>query len=113
MSASDAIPSVFAAPVHVARHNVDGELEHREDFVAVEEPLEIRVNGRPFAVLMRTPGHDLELYAGYLLSEGIVTQRRQIARIGPCVAREGGEVENVIAVELIEADARKLRALTR
>jgi FdhD protein len=113
MNPADPLPAVFATPVRMARHSVDRKPEQRDDLVAVEEPLEIRLNGRPFAVLMRTPGHDLELSAGYLLSEGIVTQRRQIARIGPCLARAGGEVDNVVAVELVEVDARKLRALTR
>jgi FdhD protein len=41
------------------------------DSVAVEEPLEIRINGAPVAVTMRTPGHDEELALGFLLSEGI------------------------------------------
>src|SRR5437870_9644388 len=41
------------------------------DHVAVEEPLEIRVNGEPVAVTMRTPGHDEELALGFCLSEGI------------------------------------------
>lgn len=112
-SASDPLPSVFAASVRVARHSDDRVPEHCDDLVAVEEPLEIRVNGRPFAVLMRTPGHDLELSAGYLLSEGIVTRRGQIARIGPCPARADGRTDNAVAVELIEVDAPKLRALTR
>src|SRR2546421_4064925 len=42
-----------------------------EDAVAVEEPLEIRVNGTPVAVTMRTPGHDEELALGFLVSEGL------------------------------------------
>ncbi|MEO6569014.1 MAG: formate dehydrogenase accessory sulfurtransferase FdhD [Opitutaceae bacterium] len=113
MSSSDPIPHAFAASVLVARHSTGREPEMRDDLVAVEEPLEIRVNGQPFAVIMRTPGHDLELSAGYLLSEGIVSQRRQIVRIGPCLARAGGEIENVVAVELTEIDARKLRTLAR
>jgi FdhD protein len=45
------------------------------DAVAVEEPLEIRVNGAPVAVTMRTPGHDEELALGFLLSEGIAPRR--------------------------------------
>ena len=44
----------------------------RVDFLAVEEPLEIRVDGRPFAVTMRTPGYDLDLAAGFCLAEGLV-----------------------------------------
>ena len=43
-----------------------------EDDVAVEEPLEIRVDGRPLAVTMRTPGHDEELAAGFLHGEGLI-----------------------------------------
>ncbi len=43
-----------------------------EDEVAVEEPLEIRVDGRPLAVTMRTPGHDEELALGFLLGEGLI-----------------------------------------
>ena len=42
-----------------------------EDVVAVEEPLEIRINGSPVAVTMRTPGHDEELALGFCLSEGL------------------------------------------
>src|SRR5918911_2833756 len=47
----------------------DGTVEH--DAVAAEEPLEIRIGGRPVAVTMRTPGHDEELALGFCLSEGI------------------------------------------
>jgi FdhD protein len=49
--------------------SVDG----RTDEVAVELPLEIRLNGSPVAVTMRTPGHDFELAAGFLYGEGIVS----------------------------------------
>ena len=52
----------------VARITHDG----REDLVAVEEPLEIRVEGRPLAVTMRTPGHDEELALGFLVGEGLI-----------------------------------------
>ena len=45
------------------------------DEVAVEEPLELRVDGRPLTVTMRTPGHDEELAAGFLYGEGLVTAR--------------------------------------
>ena len=43
-----------------------------EDAVAVEEPLEIRVDGEPLAVTMRTPGHDEELALGFLFGEGLI-----------------------------------------
>ena len=49
-------------------------VEHdgREDAVAVEEPLEIRVDGVPLVVTMRTPGHDEELALGFLYGEGLI-----------------------------------------
>jgi FdhD protein len=47
----------------------------REDVLALEEPLEIRVNGARFSVTMRTPGDDFELVAGFLVSEGVVAAR--------------------------------------
>ncbi|MFC8733074.1 formate dehydrogenase accessory sulfurtransferase FdhD [Luteimicrobium sp. NPDC057192] len=56
----------------------------REDVLAVEEPLEIRVAGRSYAVTMRTPGHDVELAAGFLVSEGVVTRGEQLAGARYC-----------------------------
>ena len=68
--------AVEAPPYSVARVEVvrlpDGRVER--DAVAVEEPLEIRIDGRPVAVTMRTPGHDEELALGFCLSEGIRPQ---------------------------------------
>jgi FdhD protein len=48
-----------------------------EDEVAVEEPLEIRVDGRPLAITMRTPGHDEELALGFLYGEGLIDGPRE------------------------------------
>jgi FdhD protein len=47
------------------------------DRVAVEEPLEIRVDGRPLAVTMRTPGHDEDLALGFLFGEGLIDHPRE------------------------------------
>jgi FdhD protein len=53
-----------------------GELPNsKEDLLAVEEPLEIRVGGRSLAITMRTPGHDTDLAAGFLVSEGVISQQ--------------------------------------
>ena len=52
-----------------------------EDLVVVEEPLEIRVDGRPLVVTMRTPGHDEELAAGFLHAEGMVGGSADIASL--------------------------------
>ena len=71
------IPTIFASvptspdspdPRSLARIERDGV----EDFVAVEEPLEIRVDGSPLAVTMRTPGNDEELALGFLHGEGLI-----------------------------------------
>src|SRR5262245_47822467 len=51
------------------------------DELAVEEPLEIRVNGQPAGITMRTPGDDFDLAAGFLLTEGVVTDPHDIERI--------------------------------
>src|SRR5262245_20556049 len=58
-----------------------GKLFEQGDELAQEEPLEIRVGGRAVSVTMRTPGHDDELAAGFLLTEGIVSRPQDVARI--------------------------------
>src|SRR4051794_24870020 len=62
------VPPYSAAPVEVLRLPAG---RSERDQVAVEEPLEIRINGAPVAVTMRTPGHDVELALGFCLSEGL------------------------------------------
>lgn len=52
-----------------------------DDLVAVEEPLEIRVEGKPVSVTLRTPGHDLELAAGFLLAEGVLEDADDLVAI--------------------------------
>ena len=66
-----AIGEGSVAVVPIVAVDAAGEREV-EDRVAVEEPLEIRLEGRPVAVTMRTPGHDLDLVAGFLLTEGVI-----------------------------------------
>ena len=58
-----------------------GEIETRDDLVAVEEPLQVVVDGRALAVLMRTPGDDEVLVMGFLLTEGIIDKADQVRRI--------------------------------
>jgi len=59
----------------------EGELNPQDDYLVAEEPLEIRVGDLPISVTMRTPGHDLELAAGFLFTEGLLSDRSQIASI--------------------------------
>jgi FdhD protein len=63
----------------VIRRKADGGLEYQPDDLTVEEPLEIRVGGKSLATTMRTPGHDEELAAGFLVSEAMVRRREEIA----------------------------------
>ncbi len=63
----------------------------RDDAVAVEEPLEIRVDGSPLTVTMRTPGHDVELVHGFLVSEGVVVSPDDVVTAAYC----GGAVDGV------------------
>lgn len=74
----------------------------RPDTLVVEEPLEIRVAGRPLAVTMRTPGHDMELAAGFLVSEAVVGARDELRAMRYCAGAtdEGLNTYNVLDVDL-------------
>ena len=66
-------------------HHVSaGEAVTRPDTLVVEEPLEIRVNGEPVTVTMRTPGSDIELAHGFLLTEGLIARRDDILAVRYC-----------------------------
>ena len=83
------------------------------DLLAREEPLEIRVNGTSVAVVMRTPGDDLDLVRGFLLSERIVARAADIASLRHCETVESPEAEdNVVLARLdpsVEVDLAALR----
>ena len=70
--------------VQVHKVNTAGGSSEVGDVTAREEPLEIRVEGRSVAVVMRTPGHDEELAAGFLVSEGVVQRPRDILEVSQC-----------------------------
>lgn len=70
------------------------------DRLAIEAPLEIRFGDRPFTVLMRTPGNDEELVAGFLYSEGLIQGAAEILALAHPEALLEGDCENVVAVEL-------------
>ena len=87
-----------AAPARVLKVNAAGSAREVEDVIAREEPLEIRVEGRAVAVVMRTPGHDEELAAGFLVSEGVVKSARDVLEVSQCpsVNNEHGNVVDVL-----------------
>ncbi|MBN3932541.1 formate dehydrogenase accessory sulfurtransferase FdhD [Streptomyces verrucosisporus] len=62
----------------------DGAVSERPDTLVAEEPLEIRLNGKPLAVTMRTPGDDFALAAGFLVSEGVLGGPEELANIVYC-----------------------------
>lgn len=82
----------------VTRLTLGQEAVRRADVLAVEEPLEIRVGGRPLAVTMRTPGHDVELAAGFLVSEGVIGRGGELAGAIHCGGPGFGGVENTYNV---------------
>jgi FdhD protein len=95
---------------------LNGDVLAVRDLLAVEEPLEIRLDadvaGRPLrktiSVTMRTPGHDTELAAGFLFTEGIVRDRDQIEHVGRC-----GAAPNVIRLRLASGAAVDVGRLER
>lgn len=78
------------------------------DAVACEEPLEIRVDNQPVTVTMRTPGHDDELAVGFLLSEGLITQREDITKIEPYPRNQDKNVLNVFLSPDVQIDFKRL-----
>jgi len=82
----------------------EGELFHKPDVVVVEEPLEIRVQGEPFQVLMRLPGLEKELALGFLHTEGIVRDLKEVEGMQFCgSATDPVLPPNVVDVRLAPA----------
>jgi FdhD protein len=87
-------------PIRVVRVTEDGVAEAM-DAAAVEEPLEVRLHDRPFAVIMRTPGSDRELAAGFLLAEGVIERASDIGAVEHCRHPDHREAHNVVNVFLM------------
>src|SRR5262249_14373966 len=90
----------------IIRRRRDGELEYLPDELTIEEPLEIRIGRKTLATTMRTPGHDDELAAGFLVSEAIVQRREAIAEIS-------ADRDNRVVVSLAEGEKLKLNFAQR
>ncbi|MFI6638115.1 formate dehydrogenase accessory sulfurtransferase FdhD [Streptomyces sp. NPDC050504] len=80
----------------------DGAVSTRPDTLVAEEPLEIRLNGKPLAITMRTPGDDFALAAGFLVSEGVVGAADEVRSIVYCAGAkdDGTNTYNVVDVRL-------------
>lgn len=87
-------------------------LRARDDRVVVEEPLEIRLRGEPLVVTMRTPGHDAELAAGFVVSEGIA-RAQDVLRVEPWRDAAGAPLPNVVDVVLAPGVAPDLSRIER
>ncbi|MDV9170777.1 formate dehydrogenase accessory sulfurtransferase FdhD [Streptomyces sp. W16] len=78
----------------------DGVVSSRPDTLVAEEPLEIRLNGKPLAITMRTPGDDFALAAGFLVSEGVLANAYDLRNIVYCAGAtvDGTNTYNVVDV---------------
>ena len=90
----------ITARTRVTRITVGGRTSRREDLLAVEEPLEIRVGGAALVVTMRTPGHDIDLAIGFLVSEGVIVRGEQVASAIHCAGPDGENTYNVLDLAL-------------
>lgn len=97
----------------------DGRARSRLDYLAAEEPMEIRVaaggSHKTVAVTMRTPGADFELAAGFLYAEGVITERALIRRIAYCVdpTVDAEQRFNIVTVDLHSEALPDLATLER
>ena len=90
----------------IIRRKQDGELEYLPDDLTIEEPLELRIGRKTLATTMRTPGHDEELAAGFLVSEAIVRVRDEIAQIS-------ADRDNRVIIDLKDGVKLKLNSTRR
>jgi FdhD protein len=91
----------------------DGKISRKEDYLSAEEPLEIRIGAEALSVTMRTPGHDLELAAGFLFTEGIVKRREEIVALTAVPEGEGERQGNIISAELAPQAAPDFEKMRR
>jgi FdhD protein len=92
-------------PGQIIRRRSDGSLEYQHDELTVEEPLEIRIGEKTVATTMRTPGHDEELAAGFLVTEAIIRATNEVEKIS--------RQENAVAIQLRAGVKPKLNSAQR
>ena len=89
----------------------DGVRSEDHDRAATEEPLEVRLHNQPFAVIMRTPGADRELAAGFLLAEGVLKNADDLGTIEYCTDPSAEHPENIVNARLTNGTPGALEAL--
>jgi FdhD protein len=82
----------------------EGDVRRFQDYLVAEEPLEIRVNGEPLTVTMRTPGNDQELAAGFLFTEGMIERREQISALSETAPDRPQSAGNLVDAGLRSVD---------
>jgi FdhD protein len=95
-----------AAPGLRIRRFAAGEWTESPDAVVTEEPLQLLLDGEPLAVVMRTPGADVELAVGLLFAEGIIRSVRDVR--GMRISAEAGETESRINVEPVLVESNQV-----
>jgi FdhD protein len=98
-------------PIDVIKASGGAVAAPARDVAAVEEPLEIRLHGWPFVVIMRTPGNDRELAAGFLLSEQVIRSADDLGTIEQCRHATPEETNNVVNATLVGKSADALERL--
>src|SRR5688572_305240 len=93
---------------HVLRWQRGSNPLRAQDDLVTEEPLEIQVDTRPVVVTMRTPGHDEELAAGFLLTEGLIHKPAEILKIAPYLRNNDGNVLDVFLAPGVTVDFAQL-----
>src|SRR5262245_24962701 len=96
-------PDSAIAPARVVTLPLVGTDSAHDDAIAVEAPLEVRLGGKPLTVLMRTPGHDEELVAGFLFGEGVIADADELLSIERPADLSAVERGNVVNVSLLTA----------
>ncbi|HTV43194.1 MAG TPA: formate dehydrogenase accessory sulfurtransferase FdhD [Candidatus Sulfotelmatobacter sp.] len=111
--------SVRVMETPIQRFN-GGHLSNDKDFLAREEPMEIRIEGQSIAIVMRTPGEDRELAAGFLVTEGVAQNAADILEIAHCphcptATTQASAVQdsNTVDVRLRNRDSLDMKRLTR
>jgi FdhD protein len=112
-AAAELLESDLLVVAQVARCRSGESLLSENDWLVREEPLEIRVRGKSIAVTMRTPGNDAELACGFLVSEGILKQRKDVTEVAHCQTGEAANLGNVINVFVAPDVAVDLDQLSR